>query len=280
MLLILLVLVGAAGAVWSLGDLRWRRRAGKLAAQLEAARQPGEPRCYDERELGGLPAPVQRYFKTVLVDGQGIVTAVRLEQAGTMNLNEASPRWKSFTAEQRIVTRRPGFVWDARLSFWPGVTVRVHDAYIGGEGVLEAAVFGLMPMARQRGAGEVARAELLRYLAEAAWYPTALLPSQGVAWAAIDDRTARASLRDGDDSVTLLFRFGADGLIDRFRADARARMIGGVMDSAPWEGRFWNYSVSNGLRIPMSGEVAWILPSGSKPYWRGEVVRLAYELAA
>lgn len=44
-----------------------------------------------------------------------------------------------------------------------------------------------------RGAlGEVAQGELMRFFAEAAWYPTALLPSQGVRWQAVDDTSARA----------------------------------------------------------------------------------------
>ena len=36
--------------------------------------------------------------------------------------------------------------------------------------------------------------EGLRYLAEAVWMPSALLPSNGVAWEAVDDLHARASL--------------------------------------------------------------------------------------
>jgi hypothetical protein len=31
------------------------------------------------------------------------------------------------------------------------------------------------------------------------------------------------------------------------------------------------------MLVPMSGEVAWILPKGSKPYWRGKITRLEYE---
>jgi hypothetical protein len=30
------------------------------------------------------------------------------------------------------------------------------------------------------------------------------------------------------------------------------------------------------MRVPMSGEVSWILPEGPRPYWRGRVTRLEY----
>ena len=83
----------------------------------------------------------------------------------------------------------------------PGLPVRVHDAYIAGEGILHASLFGLVSVANLRGTPEAAQGELLRLLAEAAWYPTALLPSQGVRWEAVDDSSAKATLKDGDSTV-------------------------------------------------------------------------------
>lgn len=119
----------------------------------------------------------------------------------------------------------------------------------------------------------------MRFLAEAALYPTALLPSQGVSWEAVDERTARATLRDRGLSVTLLFRFGEDGLISSIRAEARGRVVGGKTVPTPWEGRCWNFALRNGMRVPMDGEVAWLLPEGPKPYWRGHLTRVEFEYA-
>ena len=73
---------------------------------------------------------MQPYFDAVLRDGQRIVTAVTIEQSGTFNPSQTGERWKPFTAKQHVTTRRPGFVWDARVRFMPGVDLRVHDAYI------------------------------------------------------------------------------------------------------------------------------------------------------
>jgi hypothetical protein len=42
--------------------------------------------------------------------------------------------------------------------------------------------------------------------------------------------TTDATLEDGDVSVTLLFRFGEDGLIDIGRAEARGRLVGAVLE--------------------------------------------------
>jgi hypothetical protein len=31
------------------------------------------------------------------------------------------------------------------------------------------------------------------------------------------------------------------------------------------------------MLIPLEGEVAWLLPEGAKPYWRGVIARIEYE---
>ena len=47
-----------------------RRRAGRLeAARVADKAQSPSPARYDSRELQGLPAPVQRYFRAVLKEG-------------------------------------------------------------------------------------------------------------------------------------------------------------------------------------------------------------------
>ena len=73
----------------------------------------------------------------------------------------------------------------------------------------------------------------MRFLAEAAWYPTALLPSQGVRWDAIDDTSARASLVDDVTTVSLVFRFDVQGLIYSAHAAARYRTVNGALVATP-----------------------------------------------
>jgi hypothetical protein len=278
-LLTILGLVVVVAIVILVGGLRWKSGTRELRYRLEAARLPITPRVFDQRELERLPAPVQRYLRAVLKDGQPMVAAVSVELTGTMDLGKKAEQWKPFTSTQRVITRRPGFDWDARAAMMPGISVRVHDAYVAGEGILHAALLGLVPVANLRGTGEMAQGELIRFFAEAAWYPTALLPSQGVRWDAVDDHAARATLKDGDITLTLLFRFDEDGLIATVRAQARGRTVGGKVVPTPWQGRFWNYAIREGIRVPLDGEAAYLLPEGAKPYWRGRVVQLSYEFA-
>jgi hypothetical protein len=261
------------------GVQRWETGAKELRARLEAARAPVEPARYDAREIESLPSPVQRYFRAVLRDGQPMVAAARVSHEGQFNMSETEPKWSPFTSRQMVVARRPGFDWDARIRMAPGVHVFVHDAYVAGEGILHAQLLGLVTVADIRGTREAAQGELMRFLAEAAWYPTALLPSQGVRWEVIDESSAGATLKDGPNSASLEFRFDAEGLISTIRAAARHRVVNGTLVATPWQGRFWSYEVRDGMRVPLQGEVAWELADGLRPYWRGRINDIAYDFA-
>jgi hypothetical protein len=269
-----------AGALVSAacGTRRWNRATHDLLRRLEAQRLRSVPGHYDARELEGLPAPVQRYFRAVLREGQPLIASAALAHVGTFNIGVGGDQWRPFHSRQRAVMRRPGFVWDGSVQMWPGVPIRVHDAYIDGVGSLSAALLGLFTFADRRGEGdELARGELMRFLAEAAWYPTALLPSQGVGWEGVDAGSARATLSDGPLRVSLLFRFDAQGLVESVRADARGRMVGRDMVMMPWEGRWSGYEERHGVRVPSTGEVAWLTPEGRLPYWRGRLESLEYQ---
>jgi hypothetical protein len=56
-------------------------------------------------------------------------------------------------------------------------------------------------------------------------------------------------------------------------------MVGGQVVGTTWLGRFWNYEERGSMRVPLDGEVAWLLPEGAWPYWRGHTTEIVYEFA-
>jgi hypothetical protein len=261
------------------GSWRWNQTAQTLMIRLEAARSKVASVPYSSREIESLPVPVQRYFRAVLQEGQPMVSALTLTQSGTFNMNEAEASWQPFTASQRVTTNRPGFMWDARIAMFPSVSVHVHDAYIAGEGLLHASIRGVYTVANVNGGREAALGELMRYFAEAAWYPTALLPRNGIVWEAVDDNSALATISDGEWKVTMTFRFSSDGFIDTVYSAERGRMVGDHAETMPWQGRFSNYTERGGMMVPLYGEVEWLAPEGPKPYFRGTFQNFVYEFA-
>jgi hypothetical protein len=100
-----------------------------------------------------------------------------------------------------------------------------------------------------------------------------------VHWEPVDESHARATLRDGELGLALTFTFAADGTIGSVLSDARGRTVDGRVELTPWEGRWSDWQLRDGLRVPLAGEVAWLTREGRKPYWRGRIESLRFEWA-
>jgi hypothetical protein len=288
--------------------------AGKSGAKPDVVAAAG-PERFSPDNLAGLPAPVARYLGLALHSGQPMLAAVRIDHAGRRSASgsaaaaAAAPaslaRWLTFTSTQRLTMRPPFSPWDGAIFSLPDVgaiQVLHHPAARGR--ALHAGQPGVIGMINDQDEEQYERDALMRYLALAAWYPTALLPSQGVSWQAVNADSACATL-EGQRvlSVTLLFHFGADGLIDTVQVPQRSHVMrqhwhrqqakradhnSAVPDSSaetdtsqpqPWQVRFWNPVRRDGMQVPQDAELAWLLPDGPRPYWLGRLTRAVYEFA-
>ena len=116
----------------------------------------------------------------------------------------------------------------------------------------------------------------MRWFAEAVWYPTALLLSQGVTWSAVDETSARATWTDGRLVLSLLFRFGPDGLVSSIHVDTCAATVKGVSLLLSWECRLSYDPSQGGMLVPMTGKVLYFTADGEQSYFRGTVMRIGY----
>ena len=267
----------AAAGVVTVGMLRWSR-ATKQAVQRLVTSLPHSTADSPSNDLALLPAPVARYFAYALPSDQRPIARARIASAGTF-LTKRGAKRSPFVADQNFVVDPPGFVWDADIIMAPLVSVRVRDSYLDGEGAMLARAVGVIPVADQHGSTEMADASLQRYLAEAVWFPTALLPCAGVTWTPIDDYSARATITDRGNTVSVEFNFGAEGQINGFSA-IRNRDVSGTAVPTPWRGRVWDYERVDGMMVPRAGEVEWTLADGPLTYWRGHITRVTYEYVA
>ena len=191
---------------------------------------------------------------------------------------EPGGQWVPFSAEQQFTVGPPGFVWDARFRMMPLIPVLVRDSYVAGDGEMIGRVGGVASVVDEGGTPEMAQSALARWLGEAVWFPAAFLPGEGVAWQAIDDSTARATVTDGALSVSADFHFAASGEVIGMSA-MRYRDVNGRGVLTPFEGRYHGFERREGVMIPSSAEVAWLLPEGPYAYWRGRPVAVRFDLA-
>jgi len=78
----------------------------------------------------------------------------------------------------------------------------------------------------------------------------------------------------GPARVALRLEFDEAGDIIGTWCDARPYLEGKTSVPRPWAGRFSDYAVVGGIRIPTRGEVRWELPDGPFTYWRGTITSI------
>ncbi|WP_254765838.1 DUF6920 family protein [Salinilacihabitans rarus] len=266
-------LAALGGAAAAAGARRARRFEAEIDGHVDALRAAAAAGSTDaDADPSTLPAPVERYLGTVLGDGPtaGRARLVRLRQRGEFRLGGPDAPWRPLRATQHVAVDPPGFVWDATIDVFPLLPARVVDLYANGEGILRAKLRSAVTVADAGPSPEMNEGELTRYLAEAVWYPDALL-DRAVEWEAIDDRSARATLEHRGVTASLVFHVDDRGLVTRVTAD-RYRQEDDAY--APWTGRFRDYAERDGLLVPLEADVEWNLPEGDLPYWRARVTSI------
>jgi hypothetical protein len=220
-------------------------------------------------ELSTPPAPtiVQSFVRRAVRETL-VPNTVWLRQYGEMRANLRGS-WQPFTAEQVISIHQPGFAWIAQIQAAPLASARVIDCYVDGRGLLEARLFRSLRLIRAAGP-QADRDEWMRYLAELAWAPHAMLHNPQLSWREIDATTVEVSAESpgGLVRVRLIFE---NGDITRVDADDRPRMVGRRLVPTRWQGRCCDYREMNGCRIPTRAVVSWLLEEGPFEYWRGRV---------
>lgn len=184
-----------------------------------------------------------------------------------------SPGQRFFDMEATLVsgTRRPTFVWEATASIAGVVPMRALDSFVGGQGQLEVRVAGVLPIAHATGP-ESDKGEIMRFLAELAWNPDAILNASALLWRQIDERTVEVSAPIAGGMAKVRQIFDVNGDILGIEADDRPYFVEGKPQSMRWIGRFRDYKEFGAYRVPSYGEVAWDLPDGEFLYWRGTIL--------
>jgi hypothetical protein len=269
--------VAAAGAA-AIGHLFWNRATAGALDELAAASSVGSG-SYTGEELDDLPSPAARYLSFALPRGQQLIRRARIDHSGQFRAGGFGTPWFPFTSVQHVTTDPPGFVWDAAIRMAPLITMHVRDSYVRGAGAMLARLGALVTVVDESPRSEINAGALHRYLAEAVWYPTVLLPGTGVSWSPIDENSALATITDGATNVSLTFEISRKGEVVGIYTPSRYRDIAGQAVPTPWDGGYSKYTRYNGVVVPTEGEVGWVLPEGNLSYWRGHLCEIKYEFS-
>lgn len=266
----------AAAAVLVVSRIRLDKENAELVQELLSKSDPAARMNSSSDSLADLPEPVRKYLENAIPAGQEYAALAQLEWSGEFRLGDQTASWKQFGAVQTFTVGPPGFVWDASISMAPLISARVIDSYVAGEGLLRAKIASAITVAEAEQSAELDSAELIRYLAETVWFPTALMPGQSVEWTPVDDLSAMATLNDQGNSVSLVFYFNDAAEVESVHTDGRFRDVDGDLLETPWTGYFENYERRDGILVPTDARVEWNLPDTDLSYWRGHLDKIEF----
>lgn len=213
------------------------------------------------------PARITAYLSRCLPDGIAGVSKSVIAQRGEIRLGPTKP-WMPFQAVQTMSATEVAFRWRANFKFAGFVPGTVEDSFQAGQGAIDAWLLSLFRVAHARGP-KIDRAEIQRYLAELVWCPLAFKANDTLQFQELTTNSVRVSAFDDDTHVDLMFNDEHDIV----GVSTRTRYRNGQIQ--PWQGRFDEYRVFHGVRLPSAGEVWWETPEGPFIYWRGRITEFA-----
>jgi hypothetical protein len=171
----------------------------------------------------------------------------------------------AFTATQTISDRACEFDWRAKAG--PFGMISARDALEHGEGHLDVTALGIISIARAEHTPALVRGELMCYLAELAWAPSAIFLKTTLRWRDVGPDALAVSAGAGETILSL----DSDGRIAGAYAPNRPRSASPPFMPTPWRGRFSDYRLHEYLWLPFVGEVAWEIDDKDIVYWQGQI---------
>jgi hypothetical protein len=223
-----------------------------------------------EDQMRTLPAPIQRYLAYAQVVGKEPVRTVHLKQIGDMR-QQPGEKWIPLVAEQYFTTTPHAFLWHGTMRPFPFFWMTGTDRFSGGHGTMRIKLLSMIPMPLARGP-KMDQGELQRYLGEIIWFPTAWL-SNDIAWQAIDDHSAQATLHEPGITGSIVLHVNEQGQLTLVTAQ---RHMGKEGILTPWSIQLDEYREVGGMLIPTVFEVTWHPATGDFTWFRGQIIEIEY----
>jgi hypothetical protein len=109
------------------GNINLNTRFKQQSNRLLALSKGVSHEHFQFEQLIGLPAPVQRYLKHVLKEGQPYIKYVHMTHNGQFKTGLNKP-WISIKGEQFSTTETPGFIWKGTTAMFTAQDMYVQDS--------------------------------------------------------------------------------------------------------------------------------------------------------
>lgn len=247
------------------------KREARARALARGLRQEEPLGVFEPAMLDDVPEPARRYLARAIAPGAPLARSVRLRLDGSIRLSAEGPPARMMSEE--VLAPARGYVWSARVRSG-ALPIRGYDLYAAGSGEMRWWLAGLLPVVRVSGA-DFDRSAIGRFVGEAVFVPSMLVPHTGAVWEAVDaDRARVRRTVDGEEVVSTL-RIDEEGrLVEvevlRWNADEQNGPVGYLPFVVRCSG---GERASGGFTLPAGVAAGWRTESGEvEPFFEAEVV--------
>jgi len=205
----------------------------------------------------GLPEPVARYIHYSRAHARRPIRKVALKQTGFYRLKPHG-KWKPIKSQLNLEVGPFKREWNGEIKHSVMMSLLARDSYSEQSAILHTERFSFLPKERANG-HEMNLSALAQVLSELPLAPTAMLPSRRLTWEEMDENQARATLRDGDLSVSGVFHFDEMGRVRNFHTLDRYRYHKHKVEQTPWSLAYRDYVEFGNVRIPMWLRASWLV---------------------
>jgi Family of unknown function (DUF6544) len=226
-----------------------------------------------DADLALLPPLLQTYLRRVGAVGRPRVRNVRVVFDAQMRSSATSP-WMQSTAMQYEFFGPPArlFHMNARRG---GVPIDVLHEYVDDAATFQVRIASLVPMVNKSGTG-ITHDETVTLMNDVLVLAPAATLDLPFSFEAIDDRSLRATFRNGGFAVAATLTFDAAGDLVDFASPDRAHDREG--GPAIWSTPISAYAEVDGIRVGTHGDANWIDATGEWTYGRFDIRSIAYNV--
>jgi hypothetical protein len=208
------------------------------------------------------PEPVARYASYAVGENRDPVGCVHIRHSGRIRYGKTG-RWMNMGGEAFFSLATPGFVWRATITYFPGIWLEAFDYYVDREAGMNLNLFSVFPLDNSH-SEEMKDGSLFRYLASTCLFPMIHGSNDFISWENVTETTAKAIIRNKDQSAEAFVRFNGRGGIESIESCHKIHPETGRPVPGHFTSRFSGYSDEGGYRIPVQIFSAIILPEGEE----------------
>jgi hypothetical protein len=225
-------------------------------------------------DIKGLPLPVRKYFDYCGYIGTPKMSfmKVKFKNVGFV-LSPDKPKLKIDYTQYNFAQQpiRIAFIDTAMY----GIPFQGLDSYVDGVGGMKGVIAKTITLFNEVGK-EMDRACLVTVLSECLIIPNVALQNY-IAWEAIDDTHAKATISYYGISASGIFTFSESGEMLSFTTNDRTNTaIDGTSQQVAWSAILSDYKDMNGIKQPTILQAIWHYESGDLLYFDSDNVVIEY----